>query len=1848
MVDFNRPPYFDDFDELKDFYRILFRPGYAVQARELTQIQTILQNQIAKFGSSIFEEGSKVVGGETVVDVEYNYIKMDTLSQTFGYIKDFIDNAAYRVVATNTTTGLVATVVNILDAENSDPVTMYVKYVTSGTSGETKTFSPSDQLVFTVYDQATGQAVLASPSPSPIQFTGQIQSGSTAVGVGSAVQITEGIRFVRGFFARVAKQTVVVSKYSNKPTAVVGLKILETIVTPEEDRSLLDNATGSENESAPGAHRFRITLELRAATRSEQDFIVLVELENGKLLQRAADIKLTDSAIGREIAGRLKDQSGDFIVNPFNIVTREHLNDGSNGGRFTALNGGDESQFVVEIENGRAYVDGYLIQQVKQDYLVLDKARTKKAQGNAAISDTYGSYFLVDTTTILGSPLPFKEIDLVGEYSLTKTVTATGGATETVTLKTGEFPTISLGSTVSTGTDDLIVEVNGVPQTASFNQTTNEITITVGSPAYAVSEELTVEIISKHAVLGTANFLTYAQETSVAGTVRMYVGNVDLQYGTISSLTGYEKDTSGTGVTINAAGVPARLGGYFEGASQFVVGTSQKFYGASKGLAIREFAFDNIASITDLSYNVNRTIVVTGNDSLVGYTWTLDANETFVSGSIQVIGLTTGADDYLTATGTLTSGGTVMEIPGSAIPTNAGTNQYLIVGKVSVNVAPAPRKYELRTRTETYTVDALVDLQDMAKPYNIELTYGFATELVSVKLSVGGTDVTSAWTFDGGQRDGFITNANITLKSGYNSTVAGQLIQVTYRYYHQTSGNEYALGGDPSVATATYQSYTEIPEYVSQFSGVTVELRDGLDFRPRIDGPSGTAVNRDVLSPDISIRADIEYYLSRIDKLFVKPSGEYFVKTGVPNVIPAAPADDSNGLLLAVMTVPAYTVSAEDIAVTLVDHKRYTFRDITEMEKRLTNLEYYTSMSLLEKSTAERKYVADDLDRFKNGFVVDDFSSQQLCNAEDSEFAASIDLVAGEARPTYKVRAAEMSVLNLNGLQQTGDLITLPYTETAIVRQEQGSKPMNVNPYDVFSWEADVTLSPASDFWVDTETRPALTVSENQFTAVKKALKASGALGTVWNSWQDVWAGRPRVVESSTYYKPNRESGGGSALGGKETTVVTATSVGQRKKGRKTTVIPQTITKSLGERVVSIGMIPFIRSRDIEFSAIKLKPNTRVWAFFDGIDVSAHCRQKTGESTYSAYGAALISDENGELQGTFLIPNDDSLRFRVGSRTFRLIDDSQNREDFATTFGEIQYVAEGTTQTKQETIQSVRQAIVRTKPLSKTRAINVREVSTNTCTNTTRWVDPLAESFLIETPGGAFATSVELFFRNKPSGAQGGTPPVTVEIREMNNGYPTQTLLPFGSATVNAEDVNVTDDGSESTKFTFPSPVYLREGGEYCLVVMANSNEYEVFVSEMGGFDTVTGAIIDKQPYAGSLFKSQNNSTWTAEQYQDLKFVLYVAQFDTTTRTLNLKVDHTELADLIDSPLEFLGVDDGDSNLAVVRVHHEAHGFREGSKVTLSGVTGSNAPSYTTLFGLTLSKFNATHDIAAGTITVDSVEYDTVKENSYLISIEIGSDTESGEGTFGGGNDVKATYDMRANVIQPVLGDMTLPGTFLDWSIQTVVRDELGYEMDDSVEVLTSDNIIFDDVERVLPSADNLALVSGTNTASMLANCVFTSENSNISPVLDTDRLGLIVVGNSINNDDTDEENVGGGEAIARYVTKTVSLNDPAISIKTIVDAAVPPEGSIEVYYRVLRAGESDITKNTWTKKVAVNTPAKSLDPDDFVEYEFTTGTLLDDNIDAFSAFQIKIVMLSSTTARVPKITAFRSIALGT
>ena len=149
-TDFNLSPYFDDFSESKKFHRVLFRPAFAVQARELTQSQTILQNQIEKFGDHMFKQGSIVIPGGVAFDKKYYAVKLTSIDSS-NTLAQFTNGT----ILTGGTSGVVAEVINTVALSGSDPDTLYVKYEKTGTNNTAFVFSDGETITGTNSDSVS-------------------------------------------------------------------------------------------------------------------------------------------------------------------------------------------------------------------------------------------------------------------------------------------------------------------------------------------------------------------------------------------------------------------------------------------------------------------------------------------------------------------------------------------------------------------------------------------------------------------------------------------------------------------------------------------------------------------------------------------------------------------------------------------------------------------------------------------------------------------------------------------------------------------------------------------------------------------------------------------------------------------------------------------------------------------------------------------------------------------------------------------------------------------------------------------------------------------------------------------------------------------------------------------------------------------------------------------------------------------------------------------------------------------------------------------------------------------------------------------------------------------------------------------------------------------------------------------------------------------------------------------------------------------------------------------------------------------------------------------------------------
>jgi hypothetical protein len=922
-----------------------------------------------------------------------------------------------------------------------------------------------------------------------------------------------------------------------------------------------------------------------------------------------------------------------------------------------------------------------------------------------------------------------------------------------------------------------------------------------------------------------------------------------------------------------------------------------------------------------------------------------------------------------------------------------------------------------------------------------------------VTLDSPSFDISFNYSFNNGQNGSFYDYATIKRKSG--SSAPSKKIKVYFcnGYYESTD--------DGDITTVNSYSTFNYAQEISFINGIRVS--DILDIRPRVsnysitegshsplefNGRTFSSTNNsstNVLASDESILTTFSFYMGRIDRIYLTKEGRFQVKYGTPSEKPEKPVSVDDALEIATVTLPPYLYDASQASIQSLEHKRYRMVDIKQLENRIKNLEYYTSLSMLETNTANL-FVADSdgLNRFKSGFFVDNFSSGlaqedklQIKNSIDpqtkelrpSHYTTSVDLIAGPVASQTSTRDLSFDPIEGINVKKTGDIITLDYAEVEWLKQTFATRTENVAPFIVSFWQGTIELYPTSDTWIDTVRLDAKTISVEgnyaQTTSLLNVDPQTGFSPTVWNAWSTNWTGQEIVTTTKTreentgYGNYNYWGWYGYGWGhgyygyygwygyygyyGTFTTVykdtyqeVISTGV-ESRDGVKSLVTEQFDTSSAGDKVVSRNVISYMRSRNIEFVSKRLKPSTQIYAFFDGIDVTKYCVpklleinmlsgtfqvgetvigyvQKTGlgqgvedtsakitfrilqvnhkegpydsptteftqnpynlqilPSSYSSTSTILnvdtfslsnsvqgefggwvesgmilvgntsnaqalisnvrlITDISATLIGSFYIPNPNisiNPRFESGTKTFTLVDSNINDKNSATTVAEENFSSEGTLETIQEEIISVRNARIENKQV-----IEQREVSSTTgseLVSTTAgatyinywwggkacWYDPLAQSFLIDVEGGLFLTRCDIFFKSKDD----MDIPVTIQIRTMQGGLPTQNVVPFSEVVLNPEKISTSQDGSVATPFQFKSPVYLEGGKEYCICLISNSTKYNVFISRVGENDLITQAFISNQPYLGSLFKSQNASTWEPSQWEDLKFTLYRADF---------------------------------------------------------------------------------------------------------------------------------------------------------------------------------------------------------------------------------------------------------------------------------------------------------------------------------------------------------------------------------
>ncbi len=1833
-LNFNTNPYYDDFDEDKNFQRILFRPGRAVQARELTQSQTILQNQIDRFGKHVFKEGSKVTGGETF-DENVLYVKLQPTYS--GNTINISGYDGYFAVSANSNS--VFKIKKTAIATPTDPNTLFLTFIkaTSVLSGNSNV-AVSNSETLRIY--TTGDL-----SPANL-IANVISSNTESSNTARIFSVNEGVFFTNGCFVKNQKQTVVVSKYSNNANVTVGFDINESIVSSTSDTSLLDPAIGASNYIAPGADRYKIELTLSAKeietdesipTLTTTKYIELARYRDGELVRRNQNSEY--AALGDTLARRTFDESGNYKVTGLDP-------------RVPLEKFGSNSTFTFEMSPGKAYVKGYEIETVGKTELELFKSRDTESVSGYDVPAYYGNYFYV--TTANGAVL---NLSTAEKLELHRNNGSFG-----VTTKIAEAYPRNLEYVSGNGSAAVYkLHLFNVIKTSNLPLDLTNCIISGSSTAVGSTYNVHSSSTITRSIAGTfdsANPLINLTSTTGV-TIGMEVIGSGIKFPTyVTAINGNQITTSQTPATSNTL--------------QTLTFRSRYLSDTNYDTAVFESSYDVVKQFSQVNYYSKRVFKSVSFSAGVASVQTNDGTERFANvtgGNLQkhyaICIRTGGTGSFPNRTWVDLSGGTYISVPtpsvGSPATLNINLGDATFNGTADIlttlDITAATR------RTKTLVQDQIKYFNGMDTANLKSLGYADVVNVKAIYIASGGNaasnanvNVVGSFTFDNGGREGFYDHSTIQVKPGFSVNLGNTMV-VYDRYDHSGTG---------FFDTQSYATYTTIPTLIKT-NGDVIDLRDSIDFRPiRTGDPSSNIYSNVSMSFDSqqivdsligSVDTDLEYYLRRNDKIVLTKSGEFKTLTGISALRnPPIPNDEEDAMTLFTLSMDPYTYNTSNVKIKVENNRRYTMKDIGALDNRLTRVEYYTALNLLEKDVASTVYYDDqDNQLFNNGFVVDSFRGHNIGDVFNTDYKCSIDYDDEILRPRFESNGTSLAI-STSTLSTTGNLLTLSYTSVPYITQNVASEIVNVNPFNVVGFIGYVRLETSAASWVDFSTRPDVII--NNDNSLDNFVYAENFSGTKWNDWVLLgFAEETGVVY--TYY---------SASGKKI----------QRTADGK--------VRSADSAIVESKLLVYNANTEINFELLGMRPNSELSVYLDLVNISGYLRNYNTVSA-SFTTEPLVSDSNGYAKGRLIIPNDDYYKFTVGKNHLYFCDDKFDMKT-ASTLAETYFysanppkpvVIPDPVRPDPPTPVITPDPVKPNPPPNPPKPPKPTTPSTPTTPKPTTPnppVEPAEVKFYLDSKEPTHTLNAGIAITaasSSGSGRLGGSKDYQNTVRDAT-GQPF-AYISQGTATSNLNTVRSTPRGNMSG-LDYVDFLYRRvlerapdfNGMNYwlCLVACGVSLEY------------IGKAFADGAKY-GTDQSEKNNAVRNCPKADPIAQTFFVNKY---TNRDGIYVSSIDI---------YFASKDNSGIPVTLELRPTVNGFPHservlsGSEVTLNP-SSVNLPTNPNIPVPTTFTFRTP-------IYLEPGEYSfVIKANSDEYTVYIGSIGQQrldGVGPivsqpyigsfFKSQNASTWTPDQNsdicfvlrqcrfaANTVQSAiltprslgydqtydLARLNLPYEILSLSANTSF--ELGTKANSTgtlsnyVAVIPNSNIIFDQRKVINTSADANVKIS------------MITLNPDVSPYVDASRCSYTVVKNLVDspsaaavvaNPETQPSN---GGALSKYIMRKVTLNDgfDATSLRVYLQQNLPQGSSIQVYYRVQSATDttSSIELSPWILMNQVGVSSANQNLYEYYDYEYkadaisyTGGNVTYTN---FRTFAIKIVFYSTNPANAPTAKNLRVIAL--
>lgn len=1796
-IDTNKSPYWNDFDPKKNYLKTLYKAGQIVQARELNETQSMIQNQIGVFADHVFKNGSKVSNCRTSI-VYRNYVR---LMEQYADNTEVVDveqfDGTYRAIGT--VSGCEAQFVKGTNVTNTDAPTMFVVYDKTGMFDDVERteFMGGETVAIVDKNGVIVKRVIVRCVGCP---DSNLPNEIPATGISAFFAIDEGEIYYNRFFVYVDRQEIILIKYvshdangmvSNPEKFKIGLDFIENIVTAEDDPTLYDNSLGYPNNTAVGADRYHGEMKLVTREYNAEDgdnFILLAKVLSGLQVEfMKADAEY--GQINEEFARRTYEQAGNFTVSPYKTKfydAKKTVENGARGWSDTGL----ESQLVAVVSPAVSYVKGYRNETKLDTIVTFDKARdTEKV-------DNLSQYFANRPFTVI------------------KPVTA-----------------------------NHIVSPNNTPNILS----TNELQLYDGD-------------VSSGAVTGNnIGFVKVIDQSFIGdGNYRMYV---------------YDVTITASGKTFGDARSCRTSDSLFVG-SMVLTNSVATLNDANNTSLIYPVAQKFVKSLRDVENNNNGDTTIFVRRKLIGTTdnngvatFSASTNESFLVYNPQDNFGYVGVDANLPTTMAALSPSNYTTT-GATLTVDLGSgngNKTVVIYSNVQRVNQTEKTKILDLKTYTTTADAVGVEGDII---NLGIADAFQIKSINiVKTGETPIDVTSEYDLITGQTDMYYTESKLR-RNVTRSISTGQKLQISVYYFkHEGLAGFFTVDSYAQLINEDNEwnmTYKDIPSYTAT-NGITTRLSDCFDFRPILMAGSFDA-NTTIPVQSTTVVFDIEFYLPRTDLLCINTKNEFNVKKGTPSLQPIPPVADNDSMALYEIRLNAYTFSVNDLTTKFIENKRYTMRDIGDIDRRVSNLEYYTSLSMLESNTLNMNVKdAAGFDRYKNGLLVDSFTNYRAGDILNKEFKAAIDSKKGELRPVGFANSTTLELDSTNSInvQQIGKMLMIPFDQEKFQENPYATRNISINPYLVYNKKGSLVLTPNIDTWADTKRLPdVVTNIDAGVEALKQVANAADVLGVKYGSWSALNTTTQLTDNIETTVSTDWNSRrwmsfgkSGSHWGLSQTTTVTNQQTGIITSSQTRDVTTNTIESRVNEYKITdivkdVSVQPFIRSQTIEFYGSRMKPNRTVYAFFDGINVSNYCRmieaivydntqiEKIRKQSIFG-GIPLKTDANGEIRGEFRIPNG---TFFTGQKTFVLTDDPLNTgsNDTATTSASAVYFAGGISQSKQNSTLNVItpefKSTSQTEQKTTTQTITSRDTTTNEIiknittgeiieNNTTvvdgappkqvvnQWqswwnIDPVAQSFVVTE--ACFITRLDLYFKQVDMVTNEN---IWVELRTMQNGYPTTTVLTRKEYKPSYVNGFVDDYSGKAFPVIFDTPIFVDANISYCFVVGGFSPDTRLWVSHLGEqVVNMTGKTVEEPPTPFSSFRSINGETWNAEQYENIKHGLYRAVFKSREMTVKMRNSlEQEAIKLDENPFEI------EISQNRVRVYAPNHGVNPTDRVSLSlfdgidiliEVSNSTPPQITqkvttpTGSGI-VTDVKLTDQANRYIITLKNVQGKFVLDQAYsgetksrpfrdanlmsangniipneiLINESIGTiksipDTTIGYNTIGGAGFELFNYEhvvVEVDSADTFIIEIAYPfaasgrfggkyGSAFDISRRYETYNISGaYIPYGAVEKLTFTPVLYNqnhDISKpyeftvnndhYLPtsmkmlSAKNETRVFGTSRRSVDITMSFTSQSSYLSPVINADSFSMITVSNRVDEHKASKMNVA-PNATNRFISET-------------------------------------------------------------------------------------------------------------